>query len=64
MTDSAGSATALVSGVKTKSMLLGLKGKAIYGECKSQKGNEINSILHMAHKGKYQIFLKAQLHAG
>ena len=58
MTDSAASGTALMTGVKTNQMLIGLNSKGKHADCTSQKGNEINSILHNAHQGKYQILLK------
>ncbi|CAB3997047.1 alkaline phosphatase-like isoform X1 [Paramuricea clavata] len=46
--DSAGTATAFASGVKTDAGILGLNEKAIYEECDSAKGNEVLSILTFA----------------
>ena len=48
--DSAGTATAYLSGVKTRIGVIGLDGHAVFGDCKSSKGAEINSILDWAHR--------------
>ena len=47
--DSAGGATALLSGVKTNHGVLGLTNKAIRSRCETAKGNEVPSILHHSH---------------
>ncbi|CAB3982188.1 alkaline phosphatase-like isoform X1 [Paramuricea clavata] len=46
--DSAGTATAFGTGVKTREGILGLNGKAIFENCASAKGNEVLSILTFA----------------
>jgi alkaline phosphatase len=47
--DSAGTATAYLSGVKTRIGVVGLDGKTIYGDCKSSKFSKIESIAKWAH---------------
>ncbi len=47
--DSAGTATAYLSGVKTRIGVIGLDGKTIYRNCKSSKNSKIESIANWAH---------------
>ena len=47
--DSAGTATAFLSGVKTRIGVIGHDGRAILGNCKSSLTNKIDSILQWAH---------------
>lgn len=46
--DSAGSGTALVSGVKTKAGIIGLDADVIRGDCASAKGHEVASLFALA----------------
>ena len=48
--DSASTATAFLCGIKTGSSIIGLNGNAIKSNCKSSRGNEVDSILKWAHK--------------
>ncbi|XP_054768597.2 alkaline phosphatase-like [Lytechinus pictus] len=47
--DSAGTATAFFSGVKTKSGVLGIDDRVEYKDCESGKGGEVDSVLVQAH---------------
>ena len=47
--DSAGTATAYLSGVKTRIGLIGVDGHAIYGDCKSSLNSHVDSIAKWAH---------------
>lgn len=47
--DSAGTATAYLTGVKTRIGVIGLDGRTIYDNCESSKGAEIDSIVKWAH---------------
>ncbi|KAL5012440.1 hypothetical protein ScPMuIL_010991 [Solemya velum] len=47
--DSAGTATALMCGVKSRFGVLGVDQKAIAGNCESSKGAEVDSIVHWSH---------------
>ncbi|XP_048730726.1 alkaline phosphatase-like isoform X2 [Ostrea edulis] len=47
--DSAATATAFLCGVKTNYHTLGVKDKAVLGNCSSQFGNEVESILDWFH---------------
>ena len=44
--DSAGTATAFLSGIKTNYGVLGVDGRSRRGDCATKEGTEINSILH------------------
>ncbi|SMF21186.1 alkaline phosphatase [Alteromonadaceae bacterium Bs31] len=46
--DSAGTMTALVTGVKTKAGVLSINDNVIRGDCASQKGNELLSAIELA----------------
>jgi alkaline phosphatase len=46
--DSAGTATAFLSGVKTRVGVIGHDGRAIFGNCRSSLNNKIDSILQWA----------------
>ncbi|XP_062987862.1 alkaline phosphatase-like [Elgaria multicarinata webbii] len=46
--DSAGTGTAYLCGVKTNAKTLGVSAAAIYGQCNTTFGNEVDSILHRA----------------
>ncbi|KAH3827561.1 hypothetical protein DPMN_129498 [Dreissena polymorpha] len=46
--DSAGTATAFLSGVKTNLGLLGMDARAVFHNCSSAPGTEVTSILHWA----------------
>lgn len=46
--DSAGTATAFLCGVKTKSGVLGMDDRADYKNCTSSTGAEVDSILRMS----------------
>ena len=46
--DSASTATAMMSGVKTHSRTLGLRAGAAYGNCASQEGQETDSLFELA----------------
>ena len=46
--DSAGTATAILSGIKTKSGIIGLDDSAMRYDCDSSKGAEIDSVFDMA----------------
>ena len=48
VTDSAPSATAMTSGVKTRNDVLGLNSDAKFGDCAGSKGKELLSIFEMA----------------
>jgi len=48
VSDSAGTATALVSGVKTDIGVLGIDEDVVYGECDSARGHELTTILELA----------------
>ncbi|XP_072014271.1 alkaline phosphatase, tissue-nonspecific isozyme-like [Amphiura filiformis] len=48
VSDSAGTATAYLSGAKTKRGLIGVDDGGVRGDCASSVGNEIGSILRMA----------------
>nr|XP_039258750.1 alkaline phosphatase, tissue-nonspecific isozyme-like [Styela clava] len=51
--DSAGTGTALNTGVKTNSKMVGLSGQALHNNCSSRIGNEIKTILeYSADQGK------------
>ncbi|XP_023243328.1 alkaline phosphatase-like isoform X1 [Centruroides sculpturatus] len=51
--DSAATATAFLTGVKTRNGMIGLTAKAKVGVCKSSKGNEISSIMEWSqNEGK------------
>nr|XP_039270472.1 uncharacterized protein LOC120345128 [Styela clava] len=51
--DSAGTGTALNTGVKTNSKMVGLSGQAVHNNCSSSIGNEIKTILeYSADQGK------------
>ncbi|KAL5012742.1 hypothetical protein ScPMuIL_011293 [Solemya velum] len=51
--DSAGTATAIMSGIKTKIGIIGLHAGAKHRDCNSSKGTELNTILDWSHeKGK------------
>lgn len=47
--DSASTATAILCGVKTNARTLGVKDSAVLGNCTSQAGNEVDSILDWFH---------------
>ena len=53
--ESAGSATAILTGVKTNGGMLSVNQKAIRGICESGDGNEVNSILHHSHAQGWSI---------
>ena len=56
--DSAGTATAIVSGVKTNYRLLGLNGSAKLGDCEGSAGKQTESMLDWAMAvgvGKYSV---------
>lgn len=55
--DSAATATAYLSGVKTKSQMLGVTASAQSGNCPSIKGNEIESIIDYAAKAGKNLML-------
>ncbi|XP_022085217.1 alkaline phosphatase, tissue-nonspecific isozyme-like [Acanthaster planci] len=46
--DSAGTATAYLTGVKTKKGVIGLDGRALYRNCDTAAGREVSSILKVA----------------
>ncbi|MEZ5482441.1 MAG: alkaline phosphatase [Porticoccaceae bacterium] len=46
--DSAGTMTAMMSGIKTKAGLIGVNQKTVRGDCDSQKGNETVTALELA----------------
>ncbi|XP_078601560.1 alkaline phosphatase-like [Branchiostoma floridae x Branchiostoma japonicum] len=48
--DSAGTATAFLSGVKAARGTIGVNGRVQHGVCATQKGNEVNSILVLANQ--------------
>lgn len=48
MPDSAGTGTAYLCGVKANAKTLGLSGAAVYGQCRTSFGNEVDSVLHRA----------------
>jgi alkaline phosphatase len=48
--DSAGTATAFLTGVKTRIGVIGVDGTAIYGNCKSSLNANLDSILQWAYK--------------
>ncbi|XP_078524179.1 alkaline phosphatase-like [Lissotriton helveticus] len=48
--DSAGTATAYLCGVKANAGTLGLSGAAVYNQCNTTYGNEVESILRRAKK--------------
>ena len=48
--DSAGTATAIMSGVKTKSGVIGVNQNVQRGDCKSAQGNTVQTILEFAAK--------------
>ncbi len=50
VTDSAPSATAMTTGVKTRNDVLGLNSNAVLKDCASAKGNEVMTIFEMAEK--------------
>jgi alkaline phosphatase len=47
--DSAATATAILGGQKTHMGVFGLHQDAVFANCSSAAGREINSILHEAH---------------
>lgn len=49
--DSAGSITAIMSGLKTKAGVIGVNQNVQRGDCKSAQGNSVQSILEFAAKG-------------
>lgn len=48
VSDSAGTATSLLSGIKTKAGFIGMRPTAFRGDCQSSKGAEIRTLLEMA----------------
>ncbi|MFN3608908.1 MAG: alkaline phosphatase [Hyphomonas sp.] len=50
VSDSAGTATAMVSGLKTKSGFLGVSSAASFGNCASVAGNEADSLFEIAQR--------------
>ncbi|MEJ2043493.1 MAG: alkaline phosphatase [Reinekea sp.] len=46
--DSAGTATAFMSGVKTKAGVIGIDGEPLRGDCKGAVGHEVVSVLELA----------------
>lgn len=48
--DSAGTATAMLTGVKTRIGLLGLDEDAVYGDCSSASGNSVPTLLEHAER--------------
>ncbi len=48
--DSASTATAMVSGVKTRSRTLGLRAGVSFGDCASQAGNETDTLFELAER--------------
>ena len=57
--DSAGTATAFMCGEKAAAGVIGANQNTVYDNCSSQKGNEIQSVLHTAIQkggfGQFQI---------
>ncbi|XP_038068809.1 alkaline phosphatase, tissue-nonspecific isozyme-like isoform X2 [Patiria miniata] len=53
--DCASTATALLTGVKTKNRMIGLNGKAIPGDCTSAAGKEVDSILKVAKNAGWNV---------
>lgn len=51
--DSAGTMTAMMSGIKTKSGVIGLNQYAVRGDCDSSKGTETVSLLEQAEQGGF-----------
>ncbi|XP_054838945.1 alkaline phosphatase-like [Eublepharis macularius] len=51
VSDSAGTGTAYLCGVKTNAKTLGVSATAVYGQCNTTFGNEVYSILHRAKLG-------------
>lgn len=48
--DSAGTMTAMLSGVKTRAGVIGLDGRARYGDCASAQGTDLPSLLQLAEQ--------------
>ncbi len=48
--DSAGTMTAMLSGVKTRAGVIGLDGRARYGDCASAQGADLPSLLQLAEQ--------------
>ncbi len=46
--DSAGTMTAMVTGVKTRQGMISVSSEAIWGDCDSQRGNELTTFLELA----------------
>ena len=61
--DSAATATAYLCGVKTNLNTIGVSAAARNGVCRSQKGNEVTSILRWA-KDAGQTFTHSSPHSG
>ncbi|XP_038069710.1 alkaline phosphatase-like [Patiria miniata] len=55
VSDCASTATAILTGVKTKSRVVGLSGAAVPGDCSSAKGNEVKSILTEAKEAGWNV---------
>ena len=57
--DTAATATAMLTGVKTKSAVLGLTAAVEPGECAGTTGNELKTVLEESHEaGKKWQFVK------
>ncbi|PCJ36984.1 MAG: alkaline phosphatase [Alphaproteobacteria bacterium] len=50
--DSAGTATAFLSGAKTKAGVIGLNQSVLRGDCKSSQGNHLDTILELSEKAQ------------
>lgn len=48
--DSAGTMSAIMSGVKTRAGLIGVDGRALYGNCASARNAALPSLLHLAER--------------
>jgi len=47
--DSANTATAILSGVKTRKYMIGVSARARVGNCLTQEGNELETVIDWAH---------------
>lgn len=53
--DSAGTMTAMMSGVKTKRMVIGVNAKVEPGNCSTHAGNDVDSLLDWAKAAGMKI---------